>query len=45
VPAGAGTPLPRYQLVRYALDGSAKTSAPQELTGAEVLVPAVASLG
>jgi hypothetical protein len=38
--AAAGSPAPRYRVVRYALNGTASETPPQDITGAEVLVPA-----
>jgi hypothetical protein len=40
VPADADPP-PRYRVIRYALNGVSTMSAPQGITGTEVLVPAV----
>jgi hypothetical protein len=39
VPSDGATP--RYRVIRYGLDGSASESQPQDVTGAELLVPAV----
>jgi hypothetical protein len=36
-----GTPLVRYRVVRYSLDGKASIGDAQEIAGAEVLVSAV----
>jgi hypothetical protein len=42
VPTGPDSPKTQYRVIRYALDGTAKAGAPQDISGAEVLVPAVA---
>jgi hypothetical protein len=41
VPADAGSPPARYRVVRYALDGSASIGPSQDITSAELLIPAV----
>ena len=41
VPASGDGPRPNYRVTRYALNGTAAQGPPQEITGTEVLVPAV----